>query len=25
VLPFYDEGAIRTLRGFEELAYQNLQ
>jgi CubicO group peptidase (beta-lactamase class C family) len=25
VLPFYDEGAIRTLRDFEELAYQNLQ
>jgi methyl acetate hydrolase len=25
VLPFYDEGAIRTLRGFEELVYQNLQ
>ncbi len=25
VLPFYDDGAIRTLRGFEELVYQNLQ
>jgi len=25
LLPFYDEGAIRTLRGFEELVYQNLQ
>jgi methyl acetate hydrolase len=25
VLPFYDEGAIRTLRNFEELVYQNLQ
>jgi methyl acetate hydrolase len=25
VLPFYDDGAIRTLRDFEELAYQNLQ
>jgi len=24
VLPFYDDGAIRTLRGFEELVYQNL-
>ncbi|HEY6340129.1 MAG TPA: serine hydrolase domain-containing protein [Bryobacteraceae bacterium] len=25
VLPFYDDGAIRTLRGFEELVYKNLQ
>ncbi len=25
VLPFYDEGAIRTLRDFEALVYQNLQ
>jgi methyl acetate hydrolase len=25
VLPFYDDGAIRTLRDFEELVYQNLQ
>ena len=25
VLPFYDDGAIRTLRGFEELVYQNLR
>ena len=25
VLPFYDDGAIRTLRGFEELVYQNLK
>jgi CubicO group peptidase (beta-lactamase class C family) len=25
VLPFYDEGAIRTLRAFEESVYQNLQ
>ena len=25
VLPFYDEGAIRTLRDFEESVYQNLQ
>jgi hypothetical protein len=25
VLPFYDDGAIRTLRDFEELAYRNLQ
>ena len=25
VLPFYDEGAIRTLRDFEELVYQNLR
>jgi methyl acetate hydrolase len=25
VLPFYDEGAIRTLRDFEELTYQNLR
>jgi len=24
VLPFYDDGAIRTLRGFEELVYRNL-
>ncbi len=24
VLPFYDEGAIRTLRGFEETVYRNL-
>jgi methyl acetate hydrolase len=24
VLPFYDEGALRTLRDFEELTYQNL-
>jgi methyl acetate hydrolase len=24
VLPFYDDGAIRTLRGFEELVYKNL-
>lgn len=24
VLPFYDDGAIRTLRDFEELVYQNL-
>jgi methyl acetate hydrolase len=25
VLPFYDDGAIRTLRDFEELVYRNLQ
>jgi len=25
VLPFYDDGAIRTLRQFEELVYQNLR
>ena len=25
VLPFYDDGAIRTLRDFEELVYQGLQ
>ena len=25
VLPFYDESAIRTLRDFEELVYQNLR
>jgi len=25
VLPFYDDGAIRTLRGFEKLVYQNLK
>jgi CubicO group peptidase (beta-lactamase class C family) len=25
LLPFYDEGAIRTLRDFEELVYQNLK
>ena len=25
VLPFYDEGAIRTLRDFEEMVYQNLR
>jgi methyl acetate hydrolase len=25
VLPFYDDGAIRTLRDFEELVYQNLR
>jgi methyl acetate hydrolase len=25
VLPFYDENAIRTLRDFEELVYQNLR
>ena len=25
VLPFYDDGAIRTLRDFEELVYENLQ
>jgi methyl acetate hydrolase len=25
VLPFYDEGAIRTLRDFEELVYQNVR
>jgi methyl acetate hydrolase len=25
VLPFYDEGAIRTLRGFEESVYRNLR
>jgi methyl acetate hydrolase len=24
VLPFYDDGALRTLRDFEELVYQNL-
>lgn len=24
VLPFYDDGAIRTLRAFEALVYQNL-
>jgi len=24
VLPFYDDGAIRTLRDFEKLVYQNL-
>ena len=25
VLPFYDDGAIRTLRDFEELVYQSLR
>jgi CubicO group peptidase (beta-lactamase class C family) len=25
VLPFYDDGALRTLRDFEELVYQNLR
>jgi methyl acetate hydrolase len=25
VLPFYDDGALRTLRGFEELVYRNLR
>jgi methyl acetate hydrolase len=25
MLPFYDDGAIRTLRGFEELVYRDLQ
>jgi len=25
VLPFYDDGAIRTLRDFEESVYKNLQ
>jgi len=25
ILPFYDEGALRTLRGFEELVYRNLR
>jgi CubicO group peptidase (beta-lactamase class C family) len=25
LLPFYDDGAIRTLRGFEELIYKSLQ
>jgi hypothetical protein len=25
VLPFYDDSAIRTLRDFEELVYQNLR
>jgi len=25
MLPFYDEGAIRTLRDFEELVYQNVR
>jgi methyl acetate hydrolase len=25
VLPFYDDGAIRTLRDFEELVYQNVR
>ncbi len=25
LLPFYDDGAIRALRGFEETAYKNLQ
>jgi CubicO group peptidase (beta-lactamase class C family) len=25
MLPFYDDGAIKTLRGFEELVYKNLQ
>ena len=25
LLPFYDDGAIRALRGFEELVYKNLQ
>jgi CubicO group peptidase (beta-lactamase class C family) len=25
VLPFYDEGALRVLNGFEELVYQNLK
>ncbi|HVZ23227.1 MAG TPA: serine hydrolase [Vicinamibacterales bacterium] len=25
VLPFYDDGAIRTLRGFEQLVYKTLQ
>jgi methyl acetate hydrolase len=25
VLPFYDEGAIRTLRDFEELVYQKVR
>jgi hypothetical protein len=25
LLPFYDDGAIRTLRGFEETAYRELK
>jgi methyl acetate hydrolase len=25
VLPFYDDGALRTLRDFEQLVYQNLR
>ena len=25
VLPFYDDGALRTLRDFEELVYRDLQ
>jgi methyl acetate hydrolase len=25
VLPFYDDGALRTLRDFEELVYRNLR
>jgi CubicO group peptidase (beta-lactamase class C family) len=25
VLPFYDDSAIRTLRDFEKLVYQNLR
>jgi hypothetical protein len=25
VLPFYDDGALRTPRDFEELVYQNLR
>ena len=25
VLPFYDDGAIRTLRDFEELVYQKVR
>ena len=25
LLPFYDDGAIRTLRDFEELVYRNLR
>jgi hypothetical protein len=25
VLPFYDKGAIRTLRGFEGLVYPNVR
>jgi hypothetical protein len=25
LLPFYDDGAIRTLRGFEEVAYRELR
>ena len=24
-LPFYDEGAIRALRGFEEIVYKELR